>query len=186
MKDLFGCANFIKFKYLEIILGNSSELSKLIDCNNYEKYSIDDYVSNMDSYLYGLIIFPMENISELKIWIKNYIIYLYIPLIERDKSYIYKSKLVSEIFKIKNDKSRCESKIKDFILNNIFKFLEGTLYNYEEEVIKLLDENIESDMFLDYLDNYYTIYKNKDYIRKIYFNNEKLRSELISKYDFLK
>lgn len=190
MRDLFGSTNFIKFGVVETILNSSDAITKLLngeeDGNLESGYSLDDYLSNIDSYLYGLVLLPIDDNSKLKLWIKNYILYLYIPLIEKDSIYIVKSRFVDEIFKLETLNSRIDSSIKDFILNDIINYLKSAINSREEEVQRKLMEYIDSEYFLEYLVNYYDIYRNKNYIKDIYMNNEKIRNRLYSQFDFLK
>ena len=89
MRDLFNSTNFIKFREIETILRSSDAVNKIIEkaINNQinGKYSLDDYLSNIDSYLYGIVQLPSNNIEEIKEWIKNYIQYLYITLENKEK-----------------------------------------------------------------------------------------------------
>lgn len=191
MRDLFGSTSFIKFRVLETILSSSDAINKLLEFEKNKNefqgdYTFLDYLSNIDSYLYGLVIFPSVDDKNIKKWLNNYIHYLYIPLIKRDSIYILKSRLIIEIFKIKDEKSRINENIKSYIKNDIFNYLEEVVLNNEESLIEKLDNLQNEEEFVEYLLNYYSIYKNRKYIEKVYINNYKLREKLSSLYEFLK
>lgn len=191
MRDLFGSTSFIRFRTLETILSSSDAVTKLLNFESNkelfeEDYTIEDYLSNIDSYLYGLVIFPSLDNVNLREWIKNYIMYLYVPLIEKDSKYIIKSKLIGEIFKIKYKKSRINESISQYILSDILVYLENLVLDREDEVINILDSIQDDEMFLDYLENYYSIYNNKEYIKDVYIKNDSLKEELMNSYEFLK
>lgn len=190
MRDLFGSTNFIKFGVVETILSSSDAVNRLLhgeeDGNLEEGYTLDDYLSNIDSYLYGLALLPIDNVSEAKVWIKNYILYLYIPLIEKDSMYIVKSRFVSEIFKIKDNSSRIDDSIKDFILSEVYGYLSSAVSFKEDELQERLKFLINDELFLEYLIIYYDIYRNSKFIKDIYLDNEELREDLISLFGFLK
>jgi hypothetical protein len=190
MRDLFGSTNFIKFGVVETILSSSDAVTKLL--NGEEEgslesgYTLDDYLSNIDSYLYGLVMLPVEDNSKLELYIRNYILYLFIPLIEKDSLYIVKSRFVDEIFKLESDNSRIDASIREFILSDITLYLKSVFDSKEEEVQIKLKNFINSEYFLEYLNNYFDIYRNKSFVEDIYFNNENVRDILISHFDFLK
>jgi len=190
MRDLFGSTNFIKFGVVETILSSSNAVNELLHAEEDETlekgYTLDDYLSNIDSYLYGLVLLPIDEKSDAKKWIRNYVLYLYIPLIEKDSLYVVKSRFVSEIFKLKLGISRIDESIKDYILTDIYTYLDNAISFKEEELQERLKELINDELFLEYLLIYYDIYRNKNYIKDIYIDNEKLRSDMDSLFDFLK
>lgn len=190
MRDLFGSTSFIKFGVVETILSSSNAVNELLhgeeDENLEEGYTLDDYLSNIDSYLYGLVLLPIDKVNEAKIWIRNYILYLYIPLLERDSLYALKSRFVSEIFKLKTGVSRIDDSIKKYILSDIYSYLENAVSFKEYELQERLNDLTHDELFLEYLLIYYDIYKNKDYIKSIYIDNHELRNDMDSLFDFLK
>lgn len=190
MRDLFGSTNFIKFGVVETILSSSDAVNRLLhgeeDGNLEEGYTLDDYLSNIDSYLYGLALLPVDDVSEARAWIKNYILYLFIPLIEKDSIYIVKSRFVSEIFKIKDNASRIDDSLKEFILSEVYEYLSSAVNFKEDELQEKLKTLVSDELFLEYLIIYYDIYRNSEYIKDIYLDNEKLREDLISLFGFLK
>ncbi len=190
MRDLFGSTNFIKFGVVETILSSSDAVNRLLHGEEdeilEEGYTLDDYLSNLDSYLYGLVFLPIDEESNAKTWIRNYIMYLYIPLIEKDSLYVLKSRFVSEIFKLKNGTSRIDNSIKDYILSSVYSFLENAVSFKEDELQLKLKTMIDDELFLEYLLIYYDIFENKDFIKDIYIDNEELRSDMNSLFDFLK
>lgn len=183
MKDLFNSTNFIKFEVLETILNSSDIVNKLL---SEEKSTLDDYLSNIDSYLYGLVLLPKNDTKKVKTWIKNYILHLYIPIIEKDTLYIVKSRFVSEIFKLKTSTSRIDDSLKNYLLNNIYKYLKNTINSKEDELQIRLNNIKHDELYLDYLQIYYDIYSNKEYIKNIYIDNEKLRNKMNDLFDFLR
>lgn len=190
MRDLFGSTSFIKFGVVETILSSSNAVNELLHGEEdeilEEGYTLDDYLSNIDSYLYGLVLLPIDKISEAKTWIKNYILYLYIPLLERDSLYALKSRFVSEIFKLKLGNSRIDDSIKDYILSDIYNYLDNVVSFKENELQERLNSLVDDELFLEYLLIYYDIYRNKEYVKNIYIDNEKLRNDMDSLFDFLK
>jgi len=190
MRDLFGSTNFITFGVVETILSSSDAVDKLLhgeETGILEKgYTLDDYLSNIDSYLYGLLLLPIDNIDEVKIWIKNYILYLFIPLIEKSPLYIVKSRFICEIFKLNDSSSRIQDNIREFILEDLYKYLDSSIKSKEDEVKESLLKYIDQDVFIDYIVNYFYIYSNKMFIQDVYISNERLRDDLKSLFEFLK
>ena len=189
MRDLFNSTNFIKFREIETILRSSDAVNKIIEkaINNQinGKYSLDDYLSNIDSYLYGIVQLPSNNIEEIKEWIKNYIHYLYIPLVNKEPLYIIKSRFINEIFKLENNSSKINEELQSFIESKIITYLKNTFDQKEEIIEKEIDEKLKDKNIIEYLKNYYNIYKNKKHIKKIYLNNEDLQRELEKTFEFL-
>lgn len=186
MKDLFYNTKFIKFELLETILNSTNLLNKLlynIDDPVFCGYTLDDYISNIDSYLFGLVLMPSNDSKELIKWIKNYMFYLFIPVIEVNSIYIVKSKLISEIFKINSSSSRIVNDMKSLILEEVFLSLKDKVFSKEEDIQNIILK--QDDFFLDYLIRYYDIYENKNFIKNIYINYNDIRDDLISLFPFL-
>lgn len=187
MRDLFGSTKYIKFGVLETILNSSNAVNDLFELEGQENiegdYTFIDYISNLDSYLYGLIQLPPENKIRLKLWINNYIKYLYIPLVEKDCIYIVKSRFMGEMGKVKKPNTKIDKSIQE-ICNEIIEF---TLTQIEKEKTKIENKLItilEEENIIEYLINYYNIYNDKEFIKKIYYENEKLK-EIKNKFEFL-
>ncbi len=177
MRDLFGSTSFIKFEVLETILSSSDELESLL--TKKEDSSFLDLISNLDSYLYGLIMLKKEN-DEIKKWLNNYIFILYMNLIKRNSLYIVKSYLLKEIMNVDNDSSRIDITIKDYIKEikeKIKETIQNSKTNLEKELEKIYD--------IGFLKNYYEIYKDKSFITKISKDKNK-KEELKKEFDFLK
>jgi len=188
MRDLFDSTNFIKFGDVETILSSSDAVTKLIEGEQViseDRYTLNDYLSNLDSYLYGVVQLLGENIEEIKKWIFNYIEYLYIPLVNRNPLYIVKSRFINEIFKLEENRSRIDENLKSYLLDRIIIDLKYDFDLKEQIVEELLLENKDEKNFIEYLVNYYNIYRNKEYINKIYRDNESFRIELEKRFDFL-
>lgn len=173
MRDLFGSTKYIKFGVLETILSSSNAVSDLLKLegleNNLEEdFSFLDYVSNLDSYLYGLIILPPEDIKKLSIWLNNYINNLYIPLLEKDSLYLVKSKLISEIFKLKTQNSKIDPKLKNTCLR-VLDTLENVSESYKKEIEISLEKRIDDEHIKDYLKIYNTIYNDNCFLKKMDF-----------------
>lgn len=173
MRDLFGSTKYIKFGVLETILSSSNAVSDLLKLegleNNLEEdFSFLDYVSNLDSYLYGLIILPPEDIKKLSIWLNNYINNLYIPLLEKDSLYLVKSKLISEIFKLKTQNSKIDPKLKNTCLR-VLDILESVSESYKKEIETSLEKRIDDEYIKDYLKIYNTIYNDNCFLKKMDF-----------------
>lgn len=188
MKDLFDSTKYIEFGVLETILSNSNMVNNLLEFENNkkffeERYSFLDYLSNLDSYLYGLVLLPPENINDLKIWINNYINYLYIPLISSDCLYIVKSKLISEISKLSYNNSRINEKVLD-LCQDILSKIKLSVWENKELLEHKLKNMINHEFIIDYLINYYNVYKNKEYIKELFCTYEVLHS-MNEKFDFL-
>ncbi len=177
MRDLFGSTSFIKFRVLETILSSNIELKKLLERENDKDFL--DYVSNIDSYLYGIILLKVEN-NDVKLWLNNYIFDFYIPLINKNSLYIVKSYLLKEILNVNEKNSRIDESIKSFI-KEINTKIKDTIYNKQEDLKNKLKENLD----IDYIKNYYQIYKDKSFIIDLSCNKN-IRNELLKIYDFLK
>lgn len=190
MRDLFGSTNFIKFGIVETILSSSDAVNNLLQHEEdgvlEEGYVFNDYLSNIDSYLYGLVLLPVSNVCEVKKWIRNYIFYLYIPLVLKDVIYIVKSRFVREIIKIKSKECRIDESIRSFIITDVYDFLINTINLKEDELKSRLDKFVKDELFLEYLVVYYDIYKNKEYVIEVYLNNEELRESLKQIFDFVR
>lgn len=188
MRDLFGSTKYIEFEVLETILSSSNAVNSLLEYEDNknifeERYTFLDYLSNLDSYLYGLMLLPPEDITKLKIWINNYIKYLYLPLIEKDNLFIVKSKVISEIIKIKKYTTRIDKKITE-ICTSILDLILVNIRNKKQDLeIKILKE-LENENIIDYLVNYYNIYEDKKFIKELYHKKESLY-HIKDKFDFL-
>ena len=189
MRDLFSSTYFIKFGVVETILSSKNAVNELLHADEEKKleegYTLDDYLSNIDSYLFGLVLLPIEDFDSAKKWIKNYIMYLYIPLIEKDSLYILKSRFINEIFKLKKGSSRIDISIRDYILKDIYMCLENAICFKEEDLQDKLNGLVNDELFLEYLLIYYNIYGNQDFIKDIYLENSDLRNDMDSLFDFL-
>ncbi len=163
MIDLFGSTKFIKIEVVETILSSSEEVKKIYK----DKINIKDYLSNFDSYLYGVLMLPNRDINKVIDMLNNYIKYMYIPLIKEDSFYIVKSRLISEIMKIKYNKSKIYDKyIK--IIKKEYKEIFNKIIDSKEEVEKRIIDNKTKEDIKDILINYYAIYEDKQFVYRIY------------------
>ena len=190
MRDLFGSTNYIEFGVLETILSSSNAVNKLLhfeeNMDLFERrYTFEDYISNLDSYLYGVSILPDIELSIIKKYVNNYINYLYIPLIELDNLYIVKSRFIKEIINLKNNKSKINDKYKDFILLEIYMKLNNVVKINGDGLRTILSKLISDEFFLEYLTIYYDIYNDKSFIKNLYFNNKELKGVLEEKFNFI-
>jgi len=155
MRDLFGSTSFIEFEVLETILGSSDAVKKILHGED-NLYKLEDYVSNMDSYLYGVSIIPPEDVTLVNLWIKNYIDYLYIPLINTDSLYIVKSRFIKEIL---NKTSRMDKKVRTYINDEIYNEIRRIIV-YNKEILQSRLSDLRNDKNIEsYLKNYYSIYE---------------------------
>lgn len=155
MRDLFGSTSFIEFEVLETILGSSDAVKKILDEKD-SAYKLEDYISNIDSYLYGISIIAPKDIEEVKLWISNYIDNLYIPLIKRDSLYIVKSRLIKEIL---SDSSRMDTRVREYVDDIIYDKVKSIIDD-NKEILQTKLANVRNDKNLSfYLDNYYNIYE---------------------------
>jgi len=177
MRDLFGSTKYIKFGVLETILSSSNAVNDLLNLEDNktldEEYSFLDYLSNLDSYLYGIILLPPEDLSKIKTWINNYINYLYIPLIKKDSLYLVKSKFIGEIFKLRIGSSRIDLKVKSLCMS-VLKSLEKDVSDLKKDIENKLENLVNDEQIIEYLKIYKSIYNDLYFIKKIIYENNKL------------
>lgn len=156
MKDLFKSTSFIEFKKIEKILNNRESLNEILNLKREnDKYTFDDYISNIDSYLYGFSILPPKDLDDVILWIRNYVNYLYIPLINRNSLYILKCKFIINLIK---DSSLVNVKIKDCLGEDFILKLKEIILSKKQDILNLIN-SMELNKEI-YLDNYYKVFDN--------------------------
>lgn len=156
MKDLFKNTSFIEFKKIEKILRSKESLNEILNFHGEnQKYTFDDYISNIDSYLYGFSILPPEDLNDLILWIHNYINYLYIPLVKNKSLYVLKCNFATNLIK---DESLVNMKVKENLGEDFLLELKRIIFSRKQDILNEIDSTKLNKEI--YLDNYHSIFDN--------------------------
>ena len=183
----------INMKYIPINKIEEILETKKLDnfLNEYKKYSKDytlnDYITNIESYMYGYLMLDTNNDEIIYIVEKiyKYIDGVIIPLSKKNPTIFLKSKISKILIKIYNNinvevNQHCKDYISEFPHSSIYMSFTSNKNRIKDKIVSLKS--------LTLLSTYIEITQDTKYLFDIYFSIKKLRNKIMSsdlKYYFM-
>lgn len=171
---------YIPISFIEDLLNSKKIESFLKEYKHYNNnYTLLDYISNMESYIYAYLMLDIENDQLLYIVdiLNNYINFVILPLSKRKPLILIKSKLCKIMIKIYNNNEveinpNCVDYIKSFPHSHLYMTFSSNKSVIKSKIIALNSIRL--------LSLYLEMTNETSFLFETYFNVKKMRNSILN------